>query len=519
MDAATEPLLTLRGVGKRYAAEVLRSVGLDLHPGRVHALIGANGAGKSTLARIVSGLTEPSSGGMTLDGERYAPAGKLDAEGRGIHIVQQELNLIEPLSIAENLFLNRLPRRRGLIDYRELHERASQALDLVDLGALDPRTPLGRLGVARRQLVEIAAALSRQCRCLILDEPTAALNGPQVERLFEHVSNLRAAGVAVVYISHRMEEIHRICDVATVLRDGRVTATRATTELPLDEAVRLMTGDANERETRSRSAEAKPQVPDAALRVEKLCRGTLLRDVSFEARCGEVLGVAGLAGAGRTELLRAVFGADVADSGAVYLPGADEPRRFLSPHQAVQAGLAMTPEDRKHDGLLLEKSIRLNVTLGPAGRWGLAWTDREAEASAARGLAADTEIHCGSIEQPVEKLSGGNQQKTLIARWLLRDAEVYLLDEPTRGVDIASKSAIHRLLRELAADGKAIVLVSSDFEELIEISDRMVVMARGRLVASFERGAWSRSEILAVALQAGPNDQAASSATPTEEQP
>lgn len=518
MADGQRPLLRLRGIGKSYATPVLRDVDLDLQAGEVHALIGANGAGKSTLANIINGLTMPSSGTMTLAGEPYSPLHKTEAEDRGVHIVQQELNLIEPLSVAENIFLSGLPHWRGLIEFDTLYDRASRALALVDLDDIDPSTPVSRLGVGQRQLVEIASALSRDCRWLILDEPTAALSGPQVDRLFQHVRRLRNSGVGVIYISHRMEEIQQICDRATVLRDGRVVATRDVAGFSLDEAVELMVGDVDPHVPAPKAVASRPtsSLGATALRVENLSCGPAVRDVSFEARYGEILGIAGLVGAGRTELLRAIFGADTAESGAVYVDGSDQPQRFRSPHQAVRAGLAMTPEDRKQDGLLLTKSVRMNATLGrmaPLTRaaaglnlgW-MGWIDRSAERSAAQEYVDATDLKCDSIEQPVEQLSGGNQQKALIARWLMSDAKVYLFDEPTRGVDVSAKATIYRLLHELVSRKKFVVVVSSDLLELMSLCDRIAVMARGKLVSSFERGDWSQERILAASLDGQPQN-------------
>ena len=336
---AIEPLLCLRGIGKCYAAPVLQDVDLDLSPGEVHVLMGANGAGKSTLARIISGLVQPDAGSMMLERSSYRPAGKARAESLGVQIVQQELTLIPTLSVAGNLFLNRLPARLGVVRLGVLRHQARQALAAVGLESLDPMTAAGRLGVGEQQLGEIARALACLCRVPILDEPTAALSSPQVERLFHHVARLRAAGVAIIYISHRLEEVRRIADRIIVLRDGRLVATRPARQLDLDEAVRLMVGTNPENELHPH---ARPSGP-ALLRVERLCRGERVREVSFELRQGEILGVSGLVGSGRTELLRAIFGADRADSGAVYLEGSDQPRRFHHPRQAIRAGIGMRP--------------------------------------------------------------------------------------------------------------------------------------------------------------------------------
>ncbi|QEH33545.1 Galactose/methyl galactoside import ATP-binding protein MglA [Aquisphaera giovannonii] len=493
------PLLRLRGVCKAYAAPVLRDVDLDLLAGEVHALMGANGAGKSTLAKIVSGLVRGDEGLMALDGEPYRPSSKAQAEALGIQIVQQELTLIPTLSVAENLFLNRLPSAAGVVRYRRLRRQALRALDAVGLGGLEPETPTARLGVGEQQLVEIARALARPCRVLILDEPTAALSGPQVEQLFHHVARLKGEGVAIVYVSHRLEELRRIADRITVLRDGRVVATRPAASLGIDEAVRLMVGTNPEKELRP---QARPR-GDEVLRVEGLSRGDRVRDISLTLHRGEVLGVSGLVGSGRTELLRAIFGADRADSGELYLRGSTRPRRFASPRQAVRESVGMVPEDRKAEGLLLTLPVRLNLTLarmarlvGPGG-----WIRGRREDEAAGAAAARVRVHCHSIEQPVGTLSGGNQQKVLMGRWLLRDPDVLLLDEPTRGIDVAAKFAIYRLIDELAAAGKGILVVSSEVEELMLICDRIAVLSAGRLVRTYGRGEWSEEGLLAAAFE------------------
>jgi ribose transport system ATP-binding protein len=494
--AASAPggvVLTLAGIGKTYAVPVLAEVDLDIRRGEVHALLGANGAGKSTLSRIVAGLLAPSAGTMHLDGRPFAPADKRAAEAVGVQIVQQELNLIPTLTVAENLLLTRLPRRLCLIDRTALHAQARAILDQGGLAGLATDLPVGALGVGQQQLLEIAGALGRSCRVLILDEPTAALSVSEADDLLRRLDLLRRGGVAIIYISHRLDEVARIADRVTVLRDGRRVHTGPAKELSTDAMVALMSGE----DQRATGAWTSFATTEMVLEAAGFRAPPRLVDGGFRVRAGERLGIAGLVGSGRSELLRAVFGAERAQAGTLHLRG--RPVRFASPAQAAAHGLALITEERKRDGALLPLPVRVNTSLGalPAR---LGFVARAAEARLAEDLRERLSTRCTSIEQPVGALSGGNQQKVVIARWLARDAAIYLFDEPTRGIDVAARRRIHQVFAELAQRGKALVIVSSDLDELLETCDAIVVLSAGRVAGRFERATWSRDALMRAAF-------------------
>lgn len=486
-------LLQVASLDKSYAVPVLVDFSFELRHGEVHALVGSNGAGKSTFARILCGLTTADRSDMRFDGRPYAPGSKGEAEHAGVVMVLQELNVIGTLSVAENIFLNRLPRRGGFVRYPELNHRARQALDQVGLADLDPALPAARLGVGQQQLVEIAGALAQNCRLLLLDEPTAALTNPEIDKLFDNIRRLQAAGVGIIYISHRMDEIRRIADRVTVLRDGRRVATHGAADVMPAQLVREMVGH----DLPARKEATQRSTGEVALRVRHLAAGERVRDVSFEVMRGEILGIAGLIGSGRTETLRAIYGVDRADGGEIAVGPRLRPIRIRGPANAVAAGIGMVPEDRKQHALLLPQPVLVNTTLADVSRHARHRTllDADAEMRTTRSVCGRVQVRCASLEQAVAELSGGNQQKVVIARWLARDCDVLLFDEPTRGIDIAAKDTIYGLLRQLAREGKAIVMVSSELTELMALCDRIAVMSAGRITAEFKPEEWTQEKI------------------------
>ncbi|WP_171896274.1 sugar ABC transporter ATP-binding protein, partial [Pseudomonas aeruginosa] len=418
-------------------------------------------------------------------------------EALGVRMVMQELNLLPTLSVAENLFLHDLPRRAGWIDRRRLRAAAREAMAQVGLEAIDPDTLVGDLGIGHQQMVEIARNLIGDCRLLILDEPTAMLTAREVDMLFEQVERLRERGVAIVYISHRLEELARISQRIAVLRDGRLVCVEPIERYDADQLVTLMVG----RDLGERFDLGPRQTGAPLLRVERLSRRGKVHEVSFEVRAGEIFGISGLIGSGRTELLRLIYGADRADGGQVLL--GDPPQRLSlrSPADSVRQGVALITEDRKGEGLLLDQSISANLALGnlPAlARHGV--IDRRREEALARRQVEALRVRCADTAQAVGELSGGNQQKVVIGRWLERDCQVLLFDEPTRGIDVGAKFDIYALLAELTRRGKALVVVSSDLRELMLICDRIGVLSAGRMVDTFERDAWTQDALLAAAF-------------------
>ena len=480
------PRLAIRALKKSFGANaVLRELDLEIAPGEIHALIGGNGAGKSTLSKIVAGIETRDAGELLLDGTAFAPASRRAAQAAGVVMVLQELSVLPTLSVGENLFLRALPSRfGGMLDRSRLRAESRVALARVGLAGLDPDAPAATLGIGHQQLVEIAAGLAQECRVLILDEPTAALTGAEIDTLFTLLRELRAKGTSLLYISHRLDEIGALADRVSVLRDGQLVATLPARETSRERLVVLMAGDAVGSAT-ARGAGARRS--DLALRVVDLQAGPAVRGVSLELHAGEIVGLGGLVGAGRTELLRAIFGADRSDRGYLELGAQQVKFAPSSTREAVAAGFAFVPEDRKHHGLFAPLSVQINASLArlPLRRVIPGWLDRRAETAETTGLLEQLQVRCTDAAQPIAELSGGNQQKVVIGRWLRRDVRVWLLDEPTRGVDVTARRAIYALLRARAAAGAAILVASSDYEELATLCDRIVVLSRGQVAGEF----------------------------------
>jgi ribose transport system ATP-binding protein len=490
----TEEILRVRGLRKRFPGVVaLDGVDFDLRPGEVHVLLGENGAGKSTLIKMLSGAYHPDEGTIFVNGRETAVRTAEDAQRLGIATIYQEFNLVPQLSVAENLMLGRPPRRFGFVDKKAMYRHAQELLDRVGVDA-DPRAPLANLGIARMQMVEIAKALGLNARVLIMDEPTAVLTTSEVERLFAIVRQLKRQGVAIVFITHHLEEIAQIGDRVTVLRDGASVA-EVPADTPEDELVRLMVGRSIAQQyPRERSTQGAP-----LLEVRGLTRKGVFEDVSFEVRAGEVVGLAGLVGAGRTEVVRAIFGADPYDSGEVLVDGRSLPRGKVT--AAMEAGLGLVPEDRKGQGLVLGADVRDNlglVTMRRATRGG--FVDRAGQAKAAARVAEQLGVRMSGLGQEVRTLSGGNQQKIVIGKWLLADANVLILDEPTRGIDVGAKVEIYQLINALTAAGRAVLMISSDLPEVLGMSDRVLVMARGRLAGELSAAEATQDSVMALAV-------------------
>lgn len=493
MVSTTTPVIRMEHIHKSFGGvHALNDVHIDVYAGEVHAVLGENGAGKSTLIKTMTGVHQPDSGGIYWRGEQVSFSGPREAQQLGIGAIYQEPSLFPDLDIAENIMVGRQPTRAGRIDWGAMYREARNLL--AQLGVrLEPRTKARNLSVAQQQTVEIARALSLDAQLLIMDEPTSSLTLTEVEELFRIIRQLRETGTAIIFISHRLEELFAVADRVTILRDGHYVATRDMAEVKTEELIQMMVGRAVD------DLFPKQEAPrgDPVLEVEGLTAVGKFEDVSFTLHAGEILGMAGLIGAGRTDVARALFGIQPA-SGAVKINGQEV--TIDSPRRAMKLGLGFVPEDRQHHGLVLPMSIAANVTLPILPRFATAGWLREDEAREMAAAAAQhLDVRSAGIDQKAHELSGGNQQKVVLAKWLETDPRILILDEPTRGIDVGTKAAVHQLMSDLANEGVAILMISSELPEILGMSDRILVMREGRLTAELTRDEATQEKIMAAA--------------------
>jgi len=490
----------MRGIGKSFpGVRALDGVDFELRPGEVHVLLGENGAGKSTLMKILSGACSGDTGEIRLAGQRVAMHSPHQARALGISTIYQEFNLVPHLSAGQNIFLGREPAGAlGTVNHRRIHERAGEVLAQLGI-RLDPAARVEELSVAQQQMVEVARALAFEARILIMDEPTSALTAAEIRTLFALIRSVRARGVGIIYISHRMEEIFEIGDRVTVLRDGHAIATRAVAEVTVGELIRLMA----DRELKDHFPRRRVPPGEMLLEVRHVATRDKLRDVSFTLYRGEILGIAGLLGSGRSTLARVLFGAEPATGGSVKVRSREA--RIRSPATAIRLGLGYLAEDRKQQGLVLPLSVRQNIALPNtdlAYPWGVRHPERERQVVATQ--VEQLRIRTPHLDQPVAHLSGGNQQKVVLAKWLARQAEILIFDEPTRGIDVAAKVDIYELMNRLTERGAAILMISSDLPEVLGMSDRILVMYHGRVAGEFDPRQADQATLVRAALGEAP---------------
>ena len=489
-------ILQMKDIEKRFAGvHALKSVQFELRAGEVHALMGENGAGKSTLIKVLCGIHKRDGGEIIYFGEPVNFNGIADSQKVGISVIHQELNMMNHLTVAQNIFIGREPRKGPFIDDAKMVEDARALFEKIGV-KIDPTVSLGDLTVGKQQMVEIVKAVSHDCKLLVLDEPTAALTQPEVEELFKIMNDLKAKGIGMIYISHRMDEITRISDRVTVMRDGEYVDTVETASVTKDDIVKMMVGRVIYGEQKSAS-EVAPDAP-VVLEVKNLNAGKEVKNVSFNLRKGEILGFAGLMGAGRTEVARALYGADPRQTGEIYING--EKVNIKTPEQAVKHGICYLSEDRKRYGLMLQKSVSENTTIASVDAFihsGLI-SDSEMKAASAE-FNEKLRTKTPSMEQLLKNLSGGNQQKVIIARWLMKNCDIFIFDEPTRGIDVGAKSEIYNLMDDLAKQGKSIIMISSELAEVLRMSDRILVMCEGRKTGELDIAEATQENIMKLA--------------------
>ena len=485
----------MRGISKSFpGVKALDNVGFTVNEGEVRALVGENGAGKSTLMKILNGNYKKDEGQILIDGQEVNITNPQVADSLGITIIFQELNLVDDLSIAENIFAGRLAKGMNLINWRKINQKAKELLLRIGFDA-DPKTIVGTLTVAEKQMVEIAKALSRNSRIILMDEPSATLTKKELDALFQIIRDLKAQGIAVIYISHRMEEIFEICETVTVMRDGQIIGTREVADVSSDELVKMMVG----RELDSAFPKRDVKIGEEVMRVENLCRKDRRQDVSFSLHEGEVLGIAGLVGAGRTEIMRAVFGVDYINKMNVYIRG--KKVKIRTPAAAKKHGIAFLTENRKLEGLTLDFSVKSNIVsanLKSICKGGI--TNKKAENDLADEYIAKTRIKTPTRDQKVGNLSGGNQQKVVVSKWLNSNPDILIMDEPTRGIDVGAKREIYEIINDLVAQGKAVILISSELPEVLGMSDRVLVMKDDAIVAELTGDDINAVEVMRYAL-------------------
>ena len=492
--------LICTGLSKSYwGIPVLKGVDITLRPGSVIGLIGENGAGKSTTSSIIAGVVGPNGGSMTLDGVPYEPARPSDALKHGVALIHQEIRMVPQLSVAENIFLGRLPRRRGVIDRNRINAEAKEYLELVG-SQIDPRRLIAGLSIAAQQEIEIARALSREPKYIIFDEPSASLGQSETEHVFDQIAALRQRGVGIVYISHRLDEIKEVADTIVCLRDGALVGNWLASEITKEDMVKAMVG----RDFVFSHRAPEPAADEIALSVTGLCRTGVFDGINFEVRRGEILGFAGLVGAGRTEVVRTIAGADHADAGEIRVRG--EAVRITTPRSGIDAGIAMVPEDRKGQGLNLDRTGAQNITLPWEKELSSAGIITKKTVMATANKLRDFLDIRGRLDIPVGSLSGGNQQKVLLAKWLVNEPKVLILDEPTRGVDVGAKMTIYETIRALAETGVGIIVVSSELEEVLGLSHRVLVMSGGLQRAILDREDATPETVMALALSNVPKE-------------
>lgn len=489
-------LLEMNDISKRFlGVHALKGVHFDLRCGEVHALVGENGAGKSTLMKVLTGIHQPDSGEIFFEGKPYAVKNIGEAQNLGISMIHQELNMMNDLTVAQNVFIGRELKKGPWLDDAGMVRETQKIFDRIGI-KIDPKTKLGRLTVGKQQMVEIAKAVSRDCKLLILDEPTAALTQTEIEDLFRIMGDLKAKGIGMVYISHRMDEISRISDRITVMRDGEYVGTVDTVSVTKDDIINMMIGRVVYEDPKTHSEV--PEDAETVLEVRNLSSGNLFKDVSFKLRKGEILGFSGLMGAGRTEVARAIFGADPRDGGEIFVNG--KRVNIKTPEDAVKLGIGYLSEDRKRYGLLLDKSVAENTALASIDKYtkGGIINDRQIKAEA-REENAKLRTKTPSMEQLLKNLSGGNQQKVIIARWLIKNSDILIFDEPTRGIDVGAKSEIYTLMNQLAKQGKSIIMISSELVEILRMSDRILVMCEGRKTGELDISEANQENIMQLA--------------------